>query len=236
MHICILYFSSQSSLRTQPNSTTEDAVLLLQLCIHWKGNAPGLELTMEALTNSLHWGLLHRSHDKQFVSVRIAVLSEICHEKVTERNQYGRGAMLTDFSYHLKKRRKKYYHMLYGSWISADGTFCCTVERKMDFTQFLHRSYKICTHPLYTKQVCLLLFLIYHTFSAYLPAPHCVLYSTTVIQHNAVGQRLDICTALQSFYASSFQYSCFGRLFCAGWKSLSTFPSPHGSEFANDHI
>lgn len=42
----------------------------------------------------------------------------------------------------------------------------------------------------------LLLFLIYHTCPAYLPAAHCVLFSVMVRQHNAVGQPLDLYTAL----------------------------------------
>lgn len=61
---------------------------------------------------------------------------------------------------------------------------------------FLHRFYKICAHPLYAKQVRLLISSIYHTSSAHLPAVRCVLYSTTVRQHDAVGQLLDMCTAL----------------------------------------
>lgn len=51
-----------------------------------EGHATGSELPMEGLKNSLYWGLLHISHDEQHVSVRIAVLSEICHEKLIDKN------------------------------------------------------------------------------------------------------------------------------------------------------
>jgi len=50
------------------------------------GHAPGSELPTEGLRNSSYWGLLHISHDGQLVSVKIAVLSEICHEKLAERS------------------------------------------------------------------------------------------------------------------------------------------------------
>lgn len=73
--------------------------------------------------------------------------------------------------------------MLYGSWIFADGTFCCTVERKMDFTVFTQvlqnlRTSLVCQagtfthlfnlpHFLCTPTSCTLCFILYHSETAW---------------------------------------------------------------------
>lgn len=116
--------------------------------------------------------------------------------------------------------------MLYGFWISGAGTFCCTVKKKMDFTQFLHRSYKIWTHLLYAKyeKVCLLLFNFPHLPSI----PSCTLCFILCL-----GETAQCCGAASGFIYSSSVFWCKQlpmilavgemRHFCAGWKSLLPF-------------
>lgn len=129
--------------------------------------------------------------------------------------------------------------MLYGFWISADGTFCCTVEKKwilLNFhtgpTKFAH----ISCMPSMRRYVYSSL--IFHTCPAYLQL-HIVFNSLSWYDSTMLWGSLWIYIRLFSLLmqaASNDSYCGRDERFLCRLEISAAFPSPHGSKLANNHV
>lgn len=149
-----------------------------------------------------------------------------------EGNWKGRGATLTDFHYDLNKRRKNIticYTVL--AFLQMVLTFCYAVEGKW----ILLNSYT-CPTNLHTSLVSQAGMLTIFNLPYFLCISTCCTLGFT---HCHTESRMlwgSFWRCAQLFLCKLFPTIPISGVFHAGWKPPSTFPSPHGSEFANDHV